>query len=460
MNKIKYDWFSSYNLILVAGIIFLVTGTVVGINLYDDVLFAGSKFFSWLNSQNQMVAGAFSLWALGVGSYLLRSVPEKVWGVIKKQITVTLTMNNIDDVYDNFLNWYEDTGRSKSARTLVAKNEWNDSDYYGNGVGDEKSVLRVSAGYGTHYFTYGGKFFQFTRTEKDATQTKEVKETLFLKTFGRTQNQFHQLLEEITPEKDSEGITDIYRWHVNGRWNKLGSQMSRRYDSVILPAVQKETIVTHIQTFMDKRDWYIENGIPYRTGVILHGIPGTGKTSLIKALCDKFEKDLYVISLNSLTDSTFEEALTSLPRNALALIEDIDTYSVAKSRAAKNEESKGSHELSVDMGVLTLSGILNGIDGIMSSDGRIIIATTNHLEKLDPALVRKGRFNLTVELGHLTQDCVVTFLNRFYSDVDLAGMKFRKDIVPADMQAQIMDHIDDPQAVIKWAKGRVKQRES
>jgi chaperone BCS1 len=420
----------------------------IGLSLQDNFIFIKAKclvLYEWLNKQNPMIAGAISLWALGSLSFLAKDVPRKIWRWIIKQTTVTLTINNSDDVYDYFLTWYYDTGRSKKSRTLVAGNHrYGNGISISNGASTNTNNIIMSAGYGVHYFIFGCRIFQFFRTEKEANNTTLTKESITIKTFGRSQTHFHKLIKELTPKKDDTDLTVIYKWDSRDNWwNSYGSQASRKFESVILPNEKRNSIVNHIEIFLKEKKWYIDHGIPYRTGIILHGIPGTGKTSLVQALCAKFKKPLHILSLSCISDDMLEEAFKRIPRNSIVLLEDIDTYSVAEKRT--KTKSSGNDLLTI----LTLSGLLNAIDGVVASEGRILIATTNHLDKIDPALSRKGRFNLTVELSYLTQECFKEFFNKFYPDFELKdNIIFKSDITPAHLQALIMDNRKKPQVVL------------
>ena len=108
VNKIKYELFSSYNFIALSLCIMTIMG---GYHLYDNfelIKHGGYSFYAWLNVQSPFLAGAIGLWILGVFTFLIRDVPKRIWSVIVKQSTVTLTLNNVDEVYDNFRNHFDD----------------------------------------------------------------------------------------------------------------------------------------------------------------------------------------------------------------------------------------------------------------------------------------------------------------------------------------------------------------
>lgn len=442
----KKTIFSAYGVIAFILLVVIVATGYYAYNIFtnlDDVRGEAVKLYEWANAQNQFATAGVGLWLLGIATYLARDIPRKLWTFFVKQTTVSMTLNNCDKVYDHFLKWYHDTGRSKRSRTLVAQGTWD--------VKTDRYITQISSGYGMHFFFYNGKIFNFVRTEKDAIQTKQTKESIELTTIGRSQAQFLELLKEITPEEEKDDVTDIYKWNTSEQfWSRGGEQAARKFDSVILPKETKEKIVNHLDTFLRERDWYIDNGIPYRTGIILHGVPGTGKTSLVRGLCEYLNKPLYIINLNSLSDSQLEAAFGELPRGSVCLMEDIDTYSVTNARVQNDDGTENSAEAIAEaMMGLTLAGLLNAVDGIIASDGRILIATTNHLEKLDPALVRKGRFNLTTEIGYLTEPCFREFFAKFYPNFPISpSTVFKEDMVPATLQALIIDHRSDPAYVL------------
>ncbi|KAI4592134.1 hypothetical protein KJ359_011509 [Pestalotiopsis sp. 9143b] len=195
----------------------------------------------------------------------------------------------------------------------------------------------------------------------------------------------------------------------------------RDTDTVVLDNEQKLRILEDINEYIKPKTsrWYASRGIPLRRGYLFYGPPGTGKTSLAFALAGVFGLELYVISLlePSLTEEDLLALFSCLPRRCIVLLEDIDTAGLKRTTKQFNTnrfDREKAEMVDVERGGISLSGLLNSIDGVASHEGRVLIMTTNHLDSLDDALIRPGRVDLQVEFTNATHTQVEELFQRMY----------------------------------------------
>jgi chaperone BCS1 len=111
--------------------------------------------------------------------------------------------------------------------------------------------------------------------------------------------------------------------------------------------------------------------------------------------------DIYILNLSAINEASLTSLFAKLPSRCVILLEDVDA--VSSNRDAETEDSRQTvapaRERKPASGKVSLSAILNIIDGVASQEGRILIMTTNHITRLDKALIRPGRVDKKVELG-------------------------------------------------------------
>jgi len=405
--------------------------------------------FQLFAQTNPVIGGVITLWVLGVFSFIYKDVPKKLLEFITKQLTVSVVIHNYDEVFQDFTIWYEDAGFSKKARILTANNN-----SYGTGS------VNLSFGKGVHYIFIGLRLFKIERTEKDSIGIRP-KETIKISILGRSQEPIRSLFSMCKKKIDKNKETKVYTWETNG-WTFSHRQVSRSMDSAILSNSIRENLIEEIEEFLLSEDYYIMHGIPYQFGINFSGIPGTGKTTLSKCLCGYFKKDLYKINLSSVGDTSFEKALLTAGKDAVVSIEDIDCFSstnkrnavqrsVDESKDTKSEEDTVLEGRSSGFSFLTLSGILNAIDGSTSACGRILVMTTNNIDALDPAILRKGRTDLKIVLGPLNKETFIYGMKRFYPNYDMPKGEFtiKKGISPAEFQGMVLNNKNKPDKVVE-----------
>lgn len=187
------------------------------------------------------------------------------------------------------------------------------------------------------------------------------------------------------------GIYEQHRWGIG--WTKVQSKKPRALESVVLDDNLKDLIIADIKKFQDTAQWYIDKGVPYRRGYLLYGPPGTGKTSFTQAIAGALKLNICYLNLSggNMDDDDLNRALNDAPSHSIILLEDIDGIFVGRESVNKDRREGRS---------VTFSGLLNALDGVRSQEGRILFMTTNHRERLDPALMRPGRADYHVKLNN------------------------------------------------------------
>jgi len=207
--------------------------------------------------------------------------------------------------------------------------------------------------------------------------------------------------------------------------------------TVVLEHGQKNRVLADINEYLHPSTpkWYANRGIPYRRGWLFHGPPGTGKSSLAWAIAGVFGLDIYCISLvdPTLTEEDLSMMFTSLPRRCVVLLEDIDAAGLNKRQETEEKEQSKEEDAASKMGAeitkafkavrnndkdkqgITLSGLLNAIDGVASHEGRVLVMTTNFPDKLDEALIRPGRIDMKIPFTNATRAQITELFTRMYS---------------------------------------------
>lgn len=177
-----------------------------------------------------------------------------------------------------------------------------------------------------------------------------------------------------------------------------------------------DRVIDHIRQFRSNEEEYEKYGIPFRTGIMLSGTPGSGKTSTATVVANELNMDVYYLSILAMEgDSDLEASIGRVPENVMVVLEDIDAVRSTKDRS----EEKGAADVPNNNDV-SLSALLNVLDGMQSPRGVVFVLTTNHPEKLDPALMRPGRVDLHEHLTALDHH-QLTQMIEYYSDGTYKG---------------------------------------
>jgi hypothetical protein len=193
-------------------------------------------------------------------------------------------------------------------------------------------------------------------------------------------------------------------FRVPGRhgWTRLDPLAPRELDSVVLPPGQLERLASDVARFLGAEPEYRRRGIGWHRGHLYEGPPGTGKTSVARAIASHFGMDVWYLPLADVkADGDLLRVASEINPRSMLLLEDVDVFHAS---TARNDHKTG----------VTLSGLLNTLDGIASPHGLLTVLTTNSPGALDAAVVRAGRVDLVEHFGLAGREQVARLLSRWY----------------------------------------------
>ncbi len=234
-----------------------------------------------------------------------------------------------------------------------------------------------------------------------------------------------------TPVKQPRDIIISYK--------KLNT-LYKPFKTLYLKEADEFRLKSILSSFDNKRVIYENLGIPFKFNCLFYGPPGTGKTSAIKAIGSYLQKDLFYLDLSKINsdddlNKIFSDINKNTKSNGIVVLEDIDCMSeVVLSRDGKSKKSN-----------LTLSNLLNILDGTMTRDESIVIMTTNYYDKLDSALTRAGRMDVSINLSYCDEyQYTIIYKNIIKRDIKQSHLNklSKRNITPAQFIYGLLPYIE------------------
>lgn len=400
-----------------------------------------------LNIQ-QLVISALALSAGGIVGFWFRDFPKKLLDFIINECTCRLNMTSHNMSFNNAMKYFSIKLKDKRLKSYKAISCYSRS--------SDKLENNLSLGYGRHLLWFYGCPLLITLIKEENNHQIEDKDRILIQKIGRSKKVFEKLLKEIDVSSVDTNAIDSYTYSGN-YWRSTREIQYRDLDTVFMNDKLKNKLILSIDKFIGSEDWYTKTGIPYHLGILLYGPPGTGKTSFIKAIATYTGYGIAYLPCSNL--SKIQEAIQEIPKKTILVIEDIDCQSSVRPRTKDTEEYNNDDERQVTktntddsisaLQEMSLSNILNSLDGLISAHGYIFIATTNHIEKLDSALIRPGRIDLCLEVGYVTLDVLNQFLTKYYDTT--TDVQIRNNITTAELQQKLLENYTADE-IIEWAK--------
>lgn len=379
----------------------MLTDLISSITLYITNVSQGNQF---------MAAAMFSVISLTT-TYLMRSAPKGLYDLLKNQLTTSLTVNNSDycRTYDTISDFVRNRVSDSSSRTSAAITVF---------ASGEPKVL-LSIGYGRHIMYYANSFILVSKRKLESNGTYIEKEEIKFTKFGRSHDLFRRLIEENQTSKKSN---EIYIYEIDDKsWKVASIHRKQSMDDLALDPEIKAMFRNMMDEYVGDPSRYYKLGLDHKLTVMLHGLPGTGKTSIIRSLASDYDYGICPININSMNDSTLNAMITKAPENTFIVLEDIDSSKAVHDRKIGGSDCVIRKEPSNDRESLfgvSLSGVLNALQGVASLDGKVIFMTTNALKSLDPALYRDSRVDRLIELPLLRPDVIKEHITSLYPEID------------------------------------------
>lgn len=317
--------------------------------------------------ENDFFVGGVMLGLLASVIAAMRVVPKELWRLIQRHFTPTVHIRD-----EQLVRWVSDYLAATSIDT-----RWWIAEVMAPGVESRGEEVLMKPGEGLHVVTRFGKRFMVWSNLEDNGIVGKV-HTITIRCYGRDPAPIRQLLEEtrVHAELRKVGRNSVFINTEYGEWRQVRLAVKRPLSTVVLNASLRDRIVADLGAFLDSRDMYSRRGTPFRRGYLFQGPPGNGKSSMVQALASEFGLPIYALSLvdSRITDHKLAESIGRIPERSILLLEDVDRVDLSET-------------------AVTLSGLLNAIDGALATEGRLLLLTANDPAKLDKAIVRPGRID-------------------------------------------------------------------
>lgn len=338
--------------------------------------------FDWIINEihnNDFLVGVLGAAVLTYFGIILRNTPMQIYRWVKSKFGFILEVNSETGLFTPILSYFAGFDIFESRKRYR--------------VYRQDCILPAEGRYFKWMFNRPC-LIRLTSEKKENTH-REYQLSFYC--FAATRKIREKILEEIKEEIKSDSEKRKFKTYTDHYWFGKNPPLYS-IEKIFLNDNQIEILKRDLDLFVFHKKLYERCCVPYRRGYLFYGPPGTGKTSTALAISEYLNRDLYYISLSSfLTDNSFLEAWSEISEGSIILFEDIDA------QRGDVEKRDGKKEGKDGIGV-SLSCLLNCLDGANALNDVIIVFTTNKKDALDPALIRTGRIDKKIHMDHLDRE--------------------------------------------------------
>lgn len=396
------------------------------IETINSLMTQGFAYVNALTGGNQFAAGVVSAAVMTSIGWLCKDVPRKFWDWTCAQSVTSISVTNVGyerHLFNRIANDISKNGFRSISRTLKV-----DCDEYYDRERGWVDRSDINVGYGRHYRLFKRWLFMVDRVIFKENQGESIKETITVRVIGRNRQVLHDYIQSLIPKPTKR--TRTMKFTGKDGWISDKDVPGNGLMDLALNPEVEELIRRELGNFIDNRDVYKRLGLPYKLSVIMHGLPGSGKTSLIRAIAKEYGFNIGAINMNDITDAYLVTALSDVPPRTIILMEDFDSVSsincvvnvdeeieLKKKKAREDNPVEKIESLVTSFSSVTRTGFLNALDGVIPLNDVMIVMTTNHIDKIDDAVKRAGRTDLMIDLPPVSPEAIRIHFTRLYPEL-------------------------------------------
>ncbi len=399
-------------------------------------------------STNQFFSAAAFASVLTAILMILKEVPKKIWDRIVRITTYKSVIYQTDELYHSLTEWFNERHKGKVRNVEVTTKSKDDGRNYpsASGLTDSDFVESKKSSSVTEmpvddyfYFWRNRRLIKVTYGREKLENASDLK-SVHLKNYTFSgifaSKAIRELLNEVMNKYAAKKEPYFYQsqHHYFNRLSKVGGKPLK---DVVLHPDARNKIISDIEGWIKSRGEYERRGISYKRVHCYYGPPGTGKTTLVKSIAKEYGFNIFSINLNKSTDEEILYLLREIDPGSILLFEDIDSFFNGRKKLGAKGKDSG----------VSFSGFLNALDGVVELNGILVIVTTNHIEKMDPALMRAGRIDTKVEISYSSEREISEYLTIFYDQKIV--IKTRGNLPMVDVQNICLENKSSSKEAIK-----------